>query len=155
MQARHVLAAVASVAYVAGSQWLMIRAPESPWSAAALLVPMLAVVCVWMWHAQQRLLAACAAAAIVFLLFQALAGQPVAAEKLYLAQHVVVHLCLALWFGASLRPGHTPFISSLAARVHRHLTVPMQAYTRKVTLAWTIYFVLMVLVSLEIGRAHV
>jgi uncharacterized membrane protein len=150
MQARHVLAAVASVAYVAGSQWLMIRAPESPWSAAALLVPMLAVVCAWMWHAQQRLLSACAAAAIVFLLIQAFAGQPVAAEKLYVAQHVVVHLCLALWFGASLRPGHTPFISSLAARVHRHLTVPMQAYTRKVTLAWTIYFVLMVLVSLAL-----
>ncbi len=150
MQARHVLAAVASVAYVAVSQWLMVRAPESPWSAAALLVPMLAVVCAWMWHAQQRLLAACAAAAIVLLLFQAVAGQPVAAEKLYVAQHVVVHLCLALWFGASLRRDQTPFISRLAARVHRQLTVPMKAYTRNVTLAWTIYFVLMVLVSLAL-----
>ena len=150
MQARHVLAAVASVAYVAVSQWLMVQAPESPWSAAALLVPMLAVVCAWMWHAQQRLVSSCAAAAIVFLLFQAVAGQPVAAEKLYVAQHVVVHLCLALWFGASLRRGQTPFISSLAARVHRQLTVTMQAYTRKLTLAWTIYFLLMVLVSLAL-----
>ena len=150
MQVRHVLAAVAGVAYVAGSQWLMVHVPDSPWSAVALLVPMLAVACAWAWHAQQRLLSAIAAAAIAFLLFQAATGHPVAAEKLYVAQHVVVHGCLALWFGASLRRGQTPFISRLAARVHRQLTPPMQTYTRHVTLAWTIYFVLMVLVSLAL-----
>lgn len=150
MQARHVLAAVASLAYVAGSQWLMVSAPTSPWSAVALLVPMLAVVCAWMWHSRQRLLSACAAAAIVFLVARALAGSQVAAEKLYVAQHVVVHLCLALWFGASLRRGQTAFISSLAARVHRQLTPPMHAYTRQVTVAWTIYFVVMALVSLAL-----
>jgi uncharacterized membrane protein len=150
MQARHVLAAVAGLAYVAGSQWLMVSAPTSPWSAVALLVPMLAVVCAWMWHSRQRLLSACAAAAILFLVARALTGGEVAAEKLYVAQHVVVHLCLALWFGATLRRGHTPFISGLAARVHRHLTPPMQVYTRQVTVAWTIYFVVMVVVSLAL-----
>jgi uncharacterized membrane protein len=126
----------------------MVSAPASPWSAVALLVPMLAVVCAWMWHSRQRLLSACAAAAIAFLVARAVAGSTVATEKLYLAQHVVVHLCLALWFGATLRAGHTPFISGLAARVHRHLTPPMQAYTRQVTVAWTIYFVGMAIVSL-------
>lgn len=150
MQTRHVLAAVASLAYVAGSQWLMIRAPSSPWSAVALLVPMLAVVCAWMWHAHRRLLSACTAAAIAFLVARAAAGSDVAAEKLYVAQHVLVHLCLALWFGASLRGGQTPFISSLAERVHRQLTPTMRAYTRNVTLAWTIYFLLMASVSLAL-----
>lgn len=148
MQARHVLAAVASLAYVAGSQWLMVHAPTSPWSAVALLVPMLAVACAWLWHSRQRLLSGCAAAAIGVLLVQAAVGQPVAAEKLYVAQHVVIHICLALWFGLSLRPGKTPFISSLAARVHRTLTPPMRVYTRHVTLAWTLYFVTMAGVSL-------
>lgn len=150
MQARHVLAAVAGLAYVAGSQWLMVSAPTSPWSAVALLVPMLAVVCAWAWHSRQRLLSLCAAAAIAVLVAQAAAGSEVAAEKLYLAQHVVVHLCLALWFGASLRRGQTPFISSLAARVHRQLTPPMRAYTRNVTVAWTVYFVLMAALSLAL-----
>lgn len=150
IQARHVLAAVASVAYVAVSQWLMVRAPTSPWSAVALLVPMLVVACAWLWHSQQRLLSAVAAAAVTVLLYQAAAGQPVAAEKLYLAQHVVIHLCLAVWFGASLRSGHTPFISGLAARVHRQLTPAMRAYTRNVTLAWTIYFIVMATVSLAL-----
>jgi len=150
MQARHVLAAVASLAYIAGSQWLMVHAPTSPWSAVALLVPMLAVGCAWLWHSRQRLLSACAAAAIVVLLLQAVAGHPVAAERLYVAQHVVIHLCLALWFGASLRRGQMPFISSLAARVHRQLTPAMHIYTRNVTLAWTIYFLAMLCVSLAL-----
>ena len=150
IQARHVLVAVASLAYVAVSQWLMVRAPSSPWSAVALLVPMLLVACLWLWHSHQRLLSAVAAAAVAGLLYQAVAGQPVAAEKLYLAQHVVVHLCLAVWFGASLRSGQTPFITSLAARVHRQLTPTMRAYTRKVTFAWTIYFVAMAGVSLAL-----
>lgn len=150
MQASHVLAAVASLAYVAGSQWLMISAPASPWSAFVLLVPMLAVVCAWMWQARQRLLSACAAGAIAFLLFRAAAGNDMAAEKLYVAQHVAIHACLAAWFGATLRPGRKPLICGLAERVHRHLTPPMWAYTRKLTLVWTIYFVLMVLVSLAL-----
>ena len=148
MQARHVLAGLASLAYVAVSQWLMISAPTSPWSAVALLVPMLAVACAWLWQSQQRVLSVCAAGAIVFLLSRAATGGEVAAEKLYLAQHVVVHLCLAVWFGSTLLAGRKPLISALAERVHRHLTAAMWAYTRKLTAAWTIYFVVMVVVSL-------
>ena len=150
MQARYVLAALASLAYVAGSQWAMINAPTSPWSAVALLGPMLAALSAWLWQTQQRLLGLCAAAAVAALCFMAAVGNAVAAEKLYLAQHAAVHAGLALWFGASLRPGHKPFISSLAERVHRHLTPPMWAYTRKVTTAWTGYFALMSTVSLAL-----
>ncbi len=150
MQARYVLAAVASLAYVAGSQWLMIGAPASPWSAVALLTPMLAAVAVWAWRAHQRLLSVAALAAIVALSVRAAAGADMSAERLYVAQHVLIHACLAIWFGATLRPGLTPLISGLAERVHRHLTPPMRVYTRKVTLAWTIYFVLMAGVSLAL-----
>jgi uncharacterized membrane protein len=148
MQARHVLAATASVAYVAGSQWLMLAAPSSPWSAVALLLPMLAVACGWAWQAQQRSLSLCAAAAIVALLWRAAAGGEVASEKLYVAQHALIHACLAAAFGATLRPGRTPLVTTLAARVHRQLTAPMRAYTRNVTFAWTMYFVAMTVLSL-------
>ncbi len=150
MQARYVLAAVSSLAYVAGSQWLMISAPASSWNAVALLTPMLALFCAWAWRARQRLLGGFALAAIVALVAQAALGSGLAPEKLYVAQHVVIHAGLAFWFGATLRPGQTPLIESLAARVHRHLTAPIRAYTRKVTLAWTIYFVLMGLVSVAL-----
>ena len=153
MQARYVLAALASLAYVAGSQWAMINAPTSPWSAVALLGPMLLALSAWLWQSHQRLLAVCAASAVAVLCFKAAAGSAMAAEKLYLAQHVAVHTGLGLWFGATLRPGLKPFISGLAERVHRHLTPPMWVYTRKVTVAWTIYFAGMSAVSLALYAA--
>jgi uncharacterized membrane protein len=150
MQARYVLAAVAGAAYVAGSQWLMVSAPSSPWSAVALLVPMLAAAAAWMWQAGQRLLSLCAGGAAVALLVRAFIGGDIDAEKLYLAQHVAVHACLAAWFGSTLRAGAKPLITVLASRVHRHLTTPMWAYTRNVTVAWTLYFVAMCLISLAL-----
>jgi uncharacterized membrane protein len=69
---------------------------------------------------------------------------------LYLAQHAGIHLFLAAAFGATLRAGHTPLITTMAARVHRELTPAMLVYTRKVTIAWTIYFVAMAGVSLAL-----
>lgn len=148
MQARYVLAAAASLAYVAGSQWLMTSAPPSAWNPVALLAPMLVLVGVWAWRAHQRLLSLGALVVIAVLALRAARGAEMAAEPLYLAQHVAIHACLALWFGTTLRPGLTPLITGLAARVHRQLTPAMRAYTRNVTLAWTIYFVLMGVVSL-------
>ena len=74
------------------------------------------------------------------------AAMPVA--SLYLAQHAGVHLLLALWFGSTLRRGQRPLISRVAARVHRDMTPAVQRYTRRVTLAWTLYFVGMAIASL-------
>ena len=71
-----------------------------------------------------------------------------ASPALYVAQHVGINLFLAFLFGSSLRRGHTPFITNLAQRVHRVFTHDMATYTRKATIAWTIYFVGMALVSL-------
>lgn len=150
VQARYVLAAMSSAAYVAGSQWLMLTAPTSPWSAVALLVPMLGVACAWMWQSRQRLLSACAAGAILYLLVQAGIGSPVAAESLYVLQHVVIHLGLGYWFGSTLRQPQTPLITALAQRVHKLVTPAMRAYTRKLTLAWAIYFVVMAGLSLAL-----
>jgi hypothetical protein len=59
-----------------------------------------------------------------------------------------MHLFLAAAFGATLRAGHTPLITTLASRVHRNFTPAMVVYTRKVTLAWTLYFVGMSLISI-------
>lgn len=150
MQARYALAALASLGYVALSQWLMISAPASPWNAVALLGPMLGVVGVWAWRARHRVLSGCATAAIVALCARAVLGSDMSTEGLYVAQHVLIHAGLALWFGATLRPRRQPLVEMLAERVHRQLTAPMRVYTRKVTLAWTLYFVVMSLLSLAL-----
>jgi uncharacterized membrane protein len=148
MQARYVGVAVGSVAYVALSHWLMTSAPASPWNAVALLAPMLGAATVCAWQAGQRVMSGCAAVAIVVLCLRAAMQAPMPVASLVLAQHAGIHLLLALWFGSTLRRGERPLISRVAARVHREMTPALQRYTRKVTLAWTLYFIGMAIASL-------
>lgn len=126
--------------YVFCCHWLMTRA-QSPWNVVGVLSPMLVTLAVGAWRGGQRWLAAGAALAVVFLVGQALLGVHLPQEWLYAAQHVGANLFLAVVFGGTLRAGHTPLITTLATRVHRHFSPAMALYTRKVTLAWTLYFV--------------
>jgi uncharacterized membrane protein len=142
--------ALASVAYVLATHWLMTRAHASPWNVVGVLTPMLVAIAVGAWRAGQHGLGAVAALAVAGLCALALLGVDVSPQVLYLAQHVGVHLFLAFGFGSTLRAGHTALISTLAARVHRGLTPAMAVYTRKVTLAWTLYFVGMAIVSVAL-----
>jgi uncharacterized membrane protein len=147
MQGRYVAVVMAGAAYVALSHWLMTSAPGSAWNAVVLIAPMLAAAAVCTWQTGQRAWSLCAIAAIVALCAQALLGPALPVEWLYLAQHAGVHLLLALWFGSTLRRGARPLITRVAARVHREMTPAVQGYTRRVTLAWTLYFVGMAIFS--------
>jgi len=148
MQRRTVGVVVAGAAYVALSHWLMTSAPASAWNAVVLIAPMLGAAAVCAWQSAQRVLSLCAGAAIVVLGLRAAFGAPLPVESLYLAQHAGIHLLLALWFGSTLRRGARPLITRVAARVHREMTPQVHRYTRKLTLAWTIYFVGMAIASL-------
>ena len=148
MPARIVAIALLSMGYLALSQWLMTSAPESPWNAAALLVPMLAAAAAGAWAAGQRVRSVLASMGIAALCLQALLGVPIPGPLLYLGQHVGINLGLAWWFGSSLREGHEALITRLAALVHRHLTPEMVAYTRNVTRAWVVYFIVISATSL-------
>ena len=130
------------------SHWLMTRASASAWNAVVLLAPMLGVAAVCTWRTGQRVLSVVASVAVLMLGLQASLGAPLPVERLYLAQHAGIHLLLALWFGSTLRRGERPLISRVAARVHREMTPAVHRYTRKVTLAWTLYFVGMAVASL-------
>jgi uncharacterized membrane protein len=141
---------LASVAYVLGTHWLMTRAQPSPWNVVGVLSPMLAAIAIGAWRGGQRVLAAIAALGIAALCAPAMLGITVAPSQLYLAQHAGIHGFLAAGFASTLRADHTPLITTLAARVHRQLTPDMVAYTRKLTLAWVLYFVAMALVSLAL-----
>ena len=141
---------LASVAYVLGTHWLMTRTGDSPWNVVGVLSPMLVAIAIGAWRGGQRLLGAGAALLVVWLCVEALRGAAVSPALLYLAQHAGIHLFLAIAFGSTLRTGHTPLITTLAERVHRELTPDMVVYTRKVTIAWTIYFVAMAATSLAL-----
>ena len=98
MSARIVAIVLLTVAYLALSQWLMSSDPHSPWNAAALLSPMLALAAVGAWRAGRRLRSLLAVAAIVALFLQAPLGWAVPAPLLYLAQQIAIHAALGGWF---------------------------------------------------------
>lgn len=150
MPLRILAALLLSVAYIAASHWLMTGAPPSPWNAVLVLAPMLLAIALGAWRAGQRPLALLAAVSVAALCGQAALHTPLPTSLLYLAQHVGINVFLAVGFGGTLRRGHTPLITTLAARVHRQFTPAMAVYTRHVTLAWTLYFVAMAALSLAL-----
>jgi uncharacterized membrane protein len=145
---RIVLVVLASALYVLGSHWLMTQAHESPWNVVGVLSPMLAAIAIGAWRAGQHWLAAGSTLVIAGLCAQALLGIHISPQVLYLVQHVGINLFLAVGFGSTLRAGHVSLITTMAARVHRHMPPAMVTYTRNVTLAWTLYFIAISLVSL-------
>jgi uncharacterized membrane protein len=149
-RARVFLAGLAGLAYIAASHWLMTSAAASAWNAVALLAPMLVLVAVFSWRARQRLAGALALAVLAGLAIHAASGHVVSERALFLGQHVVIHLFLAALFGLSLRVGSQALISRVAQRVHGTLSPAMASYTRNVTLAWTVYFIVMVGLSLAL-----
>jgi uncharacterized membrane protein len=146
--ARVVSGVLAGLAYIAGSHWLMTAAPDSPWNGFALLAPMLAIIVVCAWRARQRTTCALAVAVLVALAAQAGWGPAMPQKFLYLGQHVVIHLVLAVLFGLTLRRGSQALISRVAQQVHGSLSAGMAGYTRKLTWAWCGYFVAMAALSL-------
>lgn len=69
----------------------------------------------------------------------------------FVVEHVVIHVVLAVVFGSTLAAGKEPLVTVLARRVHLGvLTEAMTAYSRKVTAAWTVYFVAMGALSVAV-----
>ncbi|MCE9658565.1 MAG: hypothetical protein K8R60_08395 [Burkholderiales bacterium] len=150
MRARTVLVGLVGAAYVAGCHWLMTSAPDSRWNAVVVIGPMLGLVAFVAARRGPRLVAGIAGLGLVALLFQAWRGGGLAPATLYLAQHVAIHAALAVMFALTLRPGQEPLVTALARRVHDGLSPGMASYSRKVTVAWIVYFVLMAATSVAL-----
>jgi uncharacterized membrane protein len=148
MRTRTIVVGSSGVAYVLASHWLMTRAPASEWNAVVVVGPMLALLAVYAWPRRQRLLASAALLGLAFLFWLGWRGGGISPASLYVTQHVAIHAALAAVFATTLRAGREPLITALARRVHGQLTPDMADYSRKVTLAWAIYFVAMGLVSI-------
>ena len=68
----------------------------------------------------------------------------------YWIQHVGMQLILFMTFGRTLLSGQKPLCTRFAEQLHsspEKLTLPHAHYTRQVTLAWTLFFAVMALVS--------
>ncbi|MEO8153427.1 MAG: hypothetical protein ABI605_10190 [Rhizobacter sp.] len=151
LAARIAAIALAGVAYVAGSHWLMTQTEGSAWNVVVVLTPMLLAIAIGAWRSGHRWAGTVAALGLAALCTQAIMGVRVAPHVLYLAQHVGINGFLAIVFGSTLRAGQTPLITALALRVHRgHLAPAQVVYTRHVTAAWALFFVALVTGSLAL-----
>lgn len=65
----------------------------------------------------------------------------------YFIQHLGANVLLLLSMGLTLLPGRQPLCSLLAARARGPLPAEVAAYTRGVTVAWTLFFGLMAITS--------
>lgn len=75
------------------------------------------------------------------------------AQILYLVQHVGTNALLAWVFGHTLVEGYTPLVVTFARIVHSHLPPEIEAYARKVTVAWTVFFIFTCVISVALFTA--
>ncbi|MCW5657546.1 MAG: hypothetical protein KIT60_07570 [Burkholderiaceae bacterium] len=144
-----IAAVLALAGYALLSHLLMVFAAEEPWAVLVLLGPLLLGVSAL--AVQQRhlpTLLACMVAACGLWAYVTTHDGLHRIEHLYVLQHAGIHFALGCVFGATLRRGAMPLISTFAARVHGSLTPAMLRYTRQVTAVWSAYFALMVVLSL-------
>lgn len=111
------------------------------------LAPMAIAALVIGWRARHRLagmtlaLAACAAALLALPLLQR------HTSLIYWIEHAATQSLLCIAFARSLAPGREAMVTLFARMVHGTLAPAMAHYTRQVTLAWSIFFGAMALVS--------
>jgi uncharacterized membrane protein len=106
------------------------------------LAPMLTLGLVLLWRGSGALMALLAAAAAAYLLrtFWPLFAQNF--SIVYLVQQAGFYSIMAFTFGRSLRRGRVPLCTQLADRIHGPLSALELRYTRNVTIAWGIFFLL-------------
>ncbi len=145
-------ACVAFGVYAVASHLLMVHAADRAWAVAALFGPLLLATAAAGWRQRQWLVLLACAMLVLLLVGTWARGGVADMHLLYVLQHAGIHAALALTFGITLRPGSTPLITALAQSVHRQVTPAMRHYTRRLTGAWALYFVAMVVLSLLLYR---
>lgn len=151
MQPRFSLGSLLGIAllmsYFAAVHYASTHAPHSPWTVAIGHGPLLLALLLLVRKAF-GLAAAAMATALICALFYRFHGELQAHAALtYYLQYMGIMICGALFFGLSLRPPRVALCTRFAHYAHEVMTPELQRYTHNVTVAWTLFFVGMGLVS--------
>ncbi len=71
-------------------------------------------------------------------------------DLIYLTEHIATNSMLCWFFAHTLFGGRTPIITTLARTIHAEMPDNVECYTRQVTIAWALFFVVQIVVSLLI-----
>lgn len=66
---------------------------------------------------------------------------------IYFIQHILLFSSMGLWFALSLRASRQPLCTHFASLLHEQMTPLLLSYTRQITLAWSLFFLALVLTS--------
>jgi uncharacterized membrane protein len=136
------------LAYAALSHYSNLNPQAQDLGAVLAFAPLLILGVALVWRLSGMLTAALVAVAAGLMLheFWALLAQNFSIAVLI--QQCGVYAILAFSFGRSLLPGRVPLCTQFADKIHGPLGPPELRYTRKVTVAWVIFFLLNVAVTL-------
>jgi len=130
------------IAYSVLSHYSNLNPQAHDLGAGLALAPVLTLALVLLWRGGGALMACLGvlAAAILLRIFWPLLTRNF--SIVYLVQQCGFYCIMAVTFGRSLRKGHVPLCTQLADKVHGPLSDLELRYTRNVTLAWVLFFVL-------------
>lgn len=115
--------------------------------AVVAIAPVVLIALVLAWRSPRRFIML---GVLVLFCVALWAGWP-ALERhfglVYWLQHVGMQLILFMTFGRTLIAGRQPLCTRFAEMVHAPLTPQHEIYARQVTVAWTLFFAAMALVS--------
>ena len=75
------------------------------------------------------------------------------ASLVYQLQYLAMQGALAVLFGRTLLAGREPLVTRFARIVRGELQPAIERYTRSVTLAWTLFFIVMALIAVVLYSA--
>lgn len=129
-----------------------------PRSAGALLslVPLAIVGLLLARRARRRAAAVAGVAVVLAALWIGWAELERHFTDVFFLEHAGLNLLLAVVFGRTLAAGHEPICAVFARLVHGSIPPEVARYARGVTLAWTLFFAAMFVLScaLYLGGAH-
>ncbi len=131
---------VAIIAYSGLSHYSNSHAQARDLATGLALAPMLALGAVLAWRWLGAIFAVPAALLTAFLLFKYWSGLTRNFSLLYFVQQFGFYSLMAVSFGTTLIKPRVPLCTMLADKIHGPLTAPELSYTRKVTVAWTLFF---------------
>src|SRR5712691_1547427 len=126
---------------------VVVDGQAGPVQLAVVLLPLLALACWIVSRSRNKplwLAALVAAGAGVYVMYHQ--------ERLGLAAvsglpHAAAYLFLLWYFGSTLARGREPIITRFARRVHGALQPAMELYTRRLTIAWCVFFAAQLIAS--------